>query len=287
VMLTPPEGVAPYPICPEAGVMNELLVDDRPIAGVYYDAFPTRERLVLVINPTVRNDQHRDLAPSGRWKVSIGNSGGQTITAHFYVQRDDTPFGYPRRGRQSRFDHPLAYERDEKTGDYRQQAPDCPIIYEDTLSSIATCPPGRTIVVGAAEATDNHPPADYTSSGPTRLRSGPDNSAFADDGDAHWGRLAAGTFSGSVVAMRGTSVAAPQIVRHAAEQLQIMNSPGYDASATVAPGSASSGSGDVIIPVASKDQARLGKFIFRPAPDVKIPKRRYTAVKELEQDSDC
>jgi hypothetical protein len=286
VMLTPPEGVAPYPICPEAGVMNELVVDDEPIAGVYYDAFATRERLVLVINPTVRNDQHRDLAPSGRWKVSIGNSGGQTITAHFYVQRDDTPFGYPRRGRQSRFDHPLAYERDEKTGDYRQQARDCPIIYEDTLSSIATCSPGRTIVVGAAEATDDHPPADYTSSGPTRLRPGPDNSAFADDGDAHWGRLAAGTFSGSVVAMRGTSVAAPQIVRRVANDLQTLNMAAYDASNTSPVASALSVKGDVIIPVLPADQARLGISIFRPAPDVKIPKRRYPAVKELERGSD-
>lgn len=285
VMLTPPEGASAHPVRPCEGIMNELMVDERPIAGVYYDALETRDRLVLVINPTVRNDQHRDLAPSGRWKVSIRNLSQRKITAHIYVQRDDTPFGYPRRGRQSHLDHPLAYERDEKTGDYRQQAPKCPITYEDTLSSIATCsniPSDHAIVVGAAEATDDHPPADYTSSGPTKFRSGPDNSAFADDGDAHWGRLAAGTFSGSVVAMRGTSIAAPQIVRHVADQLQMLNSLAFGVSGAISGASALSDQGDVAIPVLPADQARLGKFIFRPAQDGKIPERRYPAVKELE-----
>ena len=158
----------------------------------------------------------------------------ENITAHVYVQRDDTPFGYPRRGRQSYLDHAGAYERDPQTGDYRLQKEGCPIIYAETLSSIATCPMtsgDHVIVVGAAEASealppsDYPPPADYTSSGPTKGRPGPDCSAFADEGDALWGVLAAGTFSGSAVKLSGTSVAAPQIAGQVADQLEAMAYP--------------------------------------------------------------
>jgi hypothetical protein len=44
-------------------------------------------------------------------------------------------------------------------------------------------------------------------------RSGPDAAAVADDSAVLHGVLAAGTRTGSVVAMRGTSVAAPQVTR--------------------------------------------------------------------------
>jgi hypothetical protein len=289
VWLTAQDGRTSHPIRPSVGHLHQATIGGGAIAGIYFQRIQhgktVRERILLAVNPTVRNDECRELAPSGRWTLSIRNLTKKKITAHVYVQRDDTPFGYPRRGRQSYFDHAGAYERDPQTGDYRMQKEGCPIIYADTLSSIATCPMDESdhvIVVGAAEASEGQPPSDYTSSGPTKLRAGPDNSAFADDGDAHWGRLAAATFSGSVVAMRGTSVAAPQIVRLVAQQLQVLNSPAYNASGVKPKASAFSAQDDVIIPVASTDQARLGKFIFRPAPDGKIPKRRYPAVKELE-----
>ncbi|MBW7962006.1 hypothetical protein [Bradyrhizobium sp. BR 10261] len=264
IKLTPPGGFPPVKIRPKANRVSELASEGRPIAGIYYlvtgTGPGTRERILLAINPTVRNDDARDLAPSGRWGISIMNRSRQTLAVHFYVQRDDTPFGYPRRGRQSRLDHPQAYARDTQTGDYRQHAADCPIVYRDTLSSIATSSadgPDHVVVVGAAEATDGYPPADYTSSGPTKLRAGPDCAAIGDEGDAHWGVVAAGTFSGSTALMRGTSVAAPQVVRQLAEQLA--------ASSVTAP----QGS-----PVATADRARLGEVIV-PAPQVSPVRRRY------------
>ena len=116
---------------------------------------------------------------------------------------------------------------------------------------------GSVRVVGAAEATDHYPPADYTSSGPTKFRDGPDYSAFADEGDAHWGRLAAGTFSGSTVTMRGTSVAVPQVTREIANRLGVSSDAPLDG-----------------IPVQVSDQPRLGKIIL-PLPVDPPIRRRY------------
>jgi hypothetical protein len=280
VSLTPQCQSAGEVIRPVQGVVSEFVIDGRPVAGIYYQAFDDlRQRILLAINPTVRNLDGRDLAPAGRWRLSIRNLTEQTITAHLYVQRDDTPFGYPRRGRQSYLDHPGAYERDEQTGDYRVQGPECPIIYQETLSAIATsseAKPDHTIVVGAAEASECCPPADYTSSGPTKSRPGPDCSAIADEGDAHWGMLAAGTFSGSVVRMRGTSVAAPQIVRQIADDLAAMSLNARGATDAV-PG-ASSGPPPNSIKVPDGDHPRLGPYVIRPAENNDVPRRRYPAI---------
>jgi len=257
VALTPPGEATCTPVRLQEGTMR-VLKDraGRAIAGIYYDisTATSRARVFLAVAPTVRNDQDWALAPSGRWKVTI-RATTNALTAHYYVQRDDTPFGYPRKGRQSHLDHPKAYWRDPKTGDYRIQEPDCPIIYQETLSAIATS--RSFVVVGGVEACDGDPPTDYTSSGPTPSRRGPDCSAVADDGDAQWGMLAAGTFSGSFVRMNGTSVAAPQVARQIAEQ-----------QAGVTPPTS---------PVAPTNLAQLGAYVV---PLTEIPahiRRRYPA----------
>jgi hypothetical protein len=286
VTLTSPQQRSGHAVRPETGEMHALMVDGRPIAGMYYHVFgkgkDRRERIMLAISPTVRNEDCRDLAPSGRWNVSICNKVQHAITAHLYVQRDDTPFGYPRRGRQSRLDHEDAYTRDDTTGDYREPGRHCPITHQETLSSIATCSPSpadHTIVVGAAEASEHYPPADYTASGPTKLRAGPDCSATADDGNAHRGVLAAGTLSETMVAMNGTSVAAPRIAREVANGLEAMNtSPDAGTSAGGKPRiSAVPASGPVTVPVSKQNKARLGEFLLLPEENAQTLKRRYPA----------
>jgi len=286
VTLTLPQERSGHTIRPEAGIMYALMSDGRPIAGVYYHVFvrgrKTRERIMLAINPTVRNEDCRDLAPSGRWNVLIRNRAKHPVTAHLYVQRDDTPFGYPRGGRQSRLDRKDAYEQDKDTGDYREPAKGCPITHEETLSSIATCspsPPDHAIVVGAAEASEHYPPADYTASGPTQLRAGPDCSAIADDGDAHRGVLAAGTLSGTVVAMNGTSVAAPRIAREVANGLQAMSTGAHAGKMERGKREASavSTSGPMTIQVPEPYKARLGNFLLLPEENDDTLKRRYPA----------
>ena len=79
-----------------------------------------------------------------------------------------------------------------------------------TLNPIAT---GRhTIVIGGFRRKDLLP-ADYSGEGAVASRVGPDALAVSDHSIVHSGLLAAGTRSGSVIALTGTSLAVPQITR--------------------------------------------------------------------------
>ena len=268
----------------EAGMLE---VDNQPIAGVYYNIMqnpesPARGRIHIAVNGTAARLQNAHPAPAGRWRLTITNPSRSRVRAHFYIQRDDNPMGYPQRGRQSHFDHPKAYDRIALDGSYRGLNPGCPITSEDTLSAIATG--DGSIVVGAA-ALEGLLPADYSSSGPAMTRVGPDCSAVADQGAAHWGVLAAGTYSGSVVALRGTSVAAPQLVRRIADYLDTQSS-GPVLLAAVADGASAAGgstkdaalqsiAGDTTLAVPASDLRRLGSFVLRQHVTSHIPKRKY------------
>jgi len=288
IALFTPAGEYGEPIRLKQGIIRLLTIDGRPIAGMCYDVSgegeDKRGRIFLAVGPSVRNEKDWPIAPSGRWKITLKNVVEASITARWYVQRDDTPFGYPRRGRQSYLDADDAYERDCKTGDYRRYANGCLLTYEDTLSAIATAPYAAT-VVGAAESTDEFyeetddcPPADYASSGPTISREEPDCSAIADDGDAHWGVLAAGTLSGSTVPMRGSSVAAPQIVRELADEMAAGSSDRAVQSTPAGPNPTPHPSPSSTIHVSDNDELRLGTFVLKPATRPWIPRRRYPAI---------
>src|SRR5450756_3218049 len=92
----------------------------------------------------------------------------------------------------------------------------------------------------------------------------------------HWGVLAAGTFSGSVVAMRGTSVAAPQVVRQIADDLEAIPASAYGTTGAVP--AAASGPPPNSIRVPDGNQPRLGPYVVRPAENNDIPRRRYPAI---------
>ena len=219
----------------------------RPVAGLYWDApagraGAPRTRITLAVNPTRVLDSNQVRAAAGSWRISVKNNSGRALDVALYVQRDDTPAGFRLKGRQSYFDHPLAYAYDPQTGNYeglgeyqdlavaevgdgaqagvlqrpKDHAPACPITHAGTLSAIGT---GRetTVLVGGALDGDRLEPAVYTSSGPTVSRCGPDFACVSDQGRAHVGMLAAGTLTGSTVALRGTSVAAPQLARRLAD----------------------------------------------------------------------
>lgn len=287
VTLTPPGG-APSAIRGLGdGDMETLEVSGEPIAGIYYSIIQNqgladRARIHLSVNATASRWSGGRPAPAGRWRLTIANKSQSPLTARLYIQRDDTPMGYRQRGRQSHFDHAEAFDRIPGEGSYRGLSRRCPITSEDTLSAIATG--AGSIVVGAADASGLA--TDYTASGPALLRNGPDCSAVADHGPAHWGVLAAGTYSGSVVAMRGTSVAAPQLVRRIADYLESQDSgPVLFAVATnrstgalaAPPGTAALRSivADSAAVVPASDPRRLGSFVLRERTTPAIPKRTY------------
>lgn len=174
-----------------------------------------RSRIFLAMAPTAEHRSPPRTVPSGTWLIELRNEGEAT-TGDVWIQRGDTPFGYPLSGRQSRFDDEN-YVRFDLAGRPKQDDDiGSPIRRESTINAIATGT--QTIVVGAYRGSDRTV-SEYSCGGGRSAAPGrqpirsPDASAVADDTSVYRNLLAAGTRSGSVVAMNGTSVAAPQVTR--------------------------------------------------------------------------
>jgi hypothetical protein len=199
----------------------------------YVNAGLTNHRgmILVAVVATTTNERGIDVAPCGTWKISIKNKSDFAIQdIRAWIRRDDSPYGYPLRGRQSYFAD-SAYERYHPITGRVVDADNASYVKRDgTISSLAT---GReTIVVGGFTRTTSKPsttwqPTYYSSSGPVvsppgrtgASPNGPDGAAVSDDSKVHHGVLAAGSRSGSTVQMFGTSVAAPQVTRWALEQM--------------------------------------------------------------------
>jgi hypothetical protein len=180
-----------------------------------------RPHILLSIAPTSQLSAAPQTAPSGTWRIEVRNNG-RAIKIDAWVQRGDTPPGYPLFGRQSRFDDPR-YVRFDLAG--RPEEIDVgpsSIKRYGTLNALATG--RRAIVIGGYRRSD-YKASRYSGAGPVidppsiggPWRDGPDATAVSDDTPALYGILAAGTRTGSVCAMNGSSVAAPQITRLIAE----------------------------------------------------------------------
>lgn len=301
ITLSTPDGTVGPSEMPCAGSMKVLESEQGVIAGIYYDkrtdppdGDSRRHRFFLAVNPTTRWDADgAETAPSGAWTLTLTNKTKRKLDAWCYIQRDDTPAGYRRAGRQSYFDHELAYERDPLTGDYlKLSQPDatgaaCPITHKSTLTAIGNGT--QTIVVGGVIDDTDWPPAAYTASGPTPARCGPHLSSVTDAGHQRLGIMASGTRSNSVVAMRGTSTAAPQVARFLADQIAKGNSaatlPQMVAGALAGitnerheedgnPSPSQHGSQQTLIPIPPGDPRR-GLAVVTQQPFPHIPRRRY------------
>jgi hypothetical protein len=190
----------------------------------------------LQIWPTERpQPTRRPLAPAGRWQLTFESLATMDGVVHAWVQRDDSLYGYPQRGRQAYFDH-RAYIRfaERRTYDLRglevaddedpaQAATPCPVTRESLFNAVATGP--SVITAGGYRERDCRI-ARYSAGGPNTppepappyLRK-PDALLPSEGSRAHAGVLAAGSRSGARVPMSGTSVAAPQLTRYVADWL--------------------------------------------------------------------
>jgi hypothetical protein len=151
------------------------------------------------------------VAPAGLWTITLENiSLGPDDVVDAWIQRDDTRYGHLPFGRQSYFDD-SKYERFSEDGKVPTvDQPKSAVKRAGTLNGIATGE--RTIIIGGFQRKSVLA-TDYSGEGRAMSRVGPDALAASDDSIVHSGVLAAGTRSGSVVALTGTSVAAPQITR--------------------------------------------------------------------------
>jgi hypothetical protein len=176
-----------------------------------------RSKIYLAMAPTAEVAIVPRTARSGTWCLDIRNEVHRELEVHAWVQRGDSPIGYPTRGRQSRFDDP-SYIRFDGAGRLEEQdLGSSPIHRRGTTNALGTG--HRAIVIGGFRRS-TYTASRYSGAGPVVLppstsswRDGPDAIAVADDSITSHGVLAAGTRTGSVFAMDGTSVAAPQITR--------------------------------------------------------------------------
>lgn len=203
------------------------------IAQVVYTAVPlptARGMFRITLNPTTDHDLSAATAPSGTWIVSMRNNSlrRRSGPVNAWIQRDESLYGHPTRGRQSHFDEPCYAHFDhggrEIEDDRHPSQGDCHILRAGLINAMGT---GQMTVVIGGYSRRERLLAKYSAGGPVTPtrdapqahRAGPDAVAVSDDSRVHRGVLAAGTRSGSVVAMRGTSVATPVIARWIATDL--------------------------------------------------------------------
>jgi hypothetical protein len=184
-----------------------------------FDPSGERPRIFLAMAPTAAVSTPYRTAPSGTWLIELRNAAAVTVDA--WIQRGDTPIGYPLWGRQSRFEDEK-YKRFDLAGrPWQIDTLDSYVRRRGSINALATGK--RPIVAGGFRRSDKTP-SEYSGSGPTEApatvtppRTGPDAAAAADDSPVLLGLLAAGTRTGSVTALGGSSVAAPQITRRISE----------------------------------------------------------------------
>jgi hypothetical protein len=201
-------------------------VPKRVYCQVQYLHFPpptSRGRFRVRVQPTMTLDS-TPLAPAGLWTIRLTNiSLPTTALVHAWVQRDESLYGHPIRGRQSYFDDPTYRRFDDSGREVEVDFAGCVVRRASLLNSLAT---GRDTVVVGGYVRATRRMSKYSAGGPVTKpkgatappRTGPDAVVPSDDSPIHQGVLAAGSRSGAVVAMSGTSVAGPQIARWLADQ---------------------------------------------------------------------
>jgi hypothetical protein len=252
--LTAPDGTVSDPLTETVGTAVTLpKVSVHPYAVAQYDfdlRGTRRSCFQIVINPTARllGRRRMHIAPSGLWTITLHSTGGLSPQAPIeaWVQRDDLLYGYPRRGRQAYFDDPK-YARYDQQGRplYDDPAPLNPsyVLRNGMINGIGT---GRSPVVAggfvaktlAADTFSTGGPCGGAYGGPRTVAS-PDLLMPSDGSRAHAGILAAGSRSGSVVALSGTSMSCAQLTRLCADRIASGTFPNHtvvQAAVTVLPG---------------------------------------------------
>lgn len=233
-----PGGAGTTSLLGETDVLPVVVVNDGEVicaAQAIFRPWPTERRLFLVqlqptarLRPTSTPEEAKRIAPPGVWTVKLHNvalTPEQPVQA--WIQRDDTPYGYRVRGRQSYFDEGCYVRFDAKGEEIEEDpaSPPCHVKRAGLISAIAT---GAETIVAGGYLRKELRMARYSAGGPiTPTRDlpldpypkKPDAALVSDDSKVHAGVLAAGSRSGSLVSINGTSIAAPQLARWVADEL--------------------------------------------------------------------
>lgn len=217
VRVEPPRGLAPS----DPTQVGSVLVgtrDGAPVAGLYHGVAGNGQELVTVaLAPTAADGGDPTVCPHGLWRIGVALDEPGRVELR--AQRDDRVSYRRDLGRQAYLDSPDYQRFDPATG--RRPAGTAgeagPVTRRRTLSAYASA--GEFLVVGGYRRSDGAA-AFYSSAGPSSgARAEPDAAAPSEESPSHRGVLAAGSFSGSVATLNGTSVAAPRFARALADEI--------------------------------------------------------------------
>jgi hypothetical protein len=223
VIITLPDGNSLPPIT--QGLVYKFVDTSQPFAdpisilGVNYANSPPLGQngkcVLLAIAPTTSMLASRPVAPHGLWQITVKNAKNQPIEAlDAYIERDDVAIGTRRGARQSHFDDPAYREHD--TVDLTPPPPQAYVFREGIFNGIGNG--SRIVRVGGVRESDMNV-AEYSPTGVYTLAARPgtqqlvDYFATSEESRTLHGVRAAGTRSGCVARLSGTSDAAPQIAR--------------------------------------------------------------------------
>ncbi|MCY1541202.1 hypothetical protein D9M68_768800 [compost metagenome] len=203
-----------------------LGADGLPMCGLI---FPNDSALgigstcaLLALAPTFSRSAKAVTAPLGSWQVTLTNTGTEPVVFDAYVERDDVALGQNTGARQSYFEDAW-YDTSGNIGSFVDHPGNpTPIRRSGTFNSLSTGQ--NTVSVGGLRqhaspsghfALYSPRKPDPDASRPQRpgVKKVPDTLAASDTNPALWGVLGAGSLSGSVVRLAGTSSAAPQEAR--------------------------------------------------------------------------
>lgn len=231
ISVTPPGHAQPLP--PLHKGQSGLWVDGDglPMCGLI---FPNDSALgigstcaLLALAPTFSRHPKAVTAPFGSWQVTLTNTGTEPVVFDAYVERDDVALGQNTGARQSYFEDKW-YDTSGNIDSFVDH-PDnpTPIRRSGTFNSLSTGQ--HTVSVGGirrqptltgefARYSPRKPDPDASRPKRPGVEKVPDTLAPSDDNPALWGVLGAGSLSGSVVRLAGTSSAAPQEARRLINQ---------------------------------------------------------------------
>jgi hypothetical protein len=220
--VTPPAG---QPVSVGLGQGAVLHIDGEPVAMIGWQAQVANGRramALIAVAPTACEAGWPQPAPCGAWHVALHNRGSVELECRAYVQRDDAPLGRPTLGRQSWIEDPDYHRFDRRGGVQLRDSRAAFVRRSGTLNGLAS---GALVHVAGGAMTDANrpaPPARYSSVPLPDEREGGGGLrplVVTEDSAVLHGVLAAGSASGSRVALSGTSMAAPQLARLIAEDL--------------------------------------------------------------------
>jgi hypothetical protein len=223
VTITLPNGESLPPIT--QGLVYKFVDTSQPFAdpisivGVNYANSPPLGQngkcMLLAIAPTTSLLASRPVAPHGLWQITVKNAKNQRIEAlDAYIERDDVAIGTRRGARQSYFDDPDYREHD--TEDPTPPPAQAYAFREGIFNGIGN---GSRIVCAGGVRESDMSVAEYSPTGIYTLAARPgtqqevDYFATSEESRTLHGVRAAGTRSGGVARLSGTSDAAPQIAR--------------------------------------------------------------------------